>query len=216
MDADIDALPNELLGLIFSFVACIDLAWGVAPACHRWRERVGDIRATGRTLCMHVNPWKSDSARPSGHSLDESLALCAAAAGHTTCMRRLSEQNHVFSTETATMAARHGHLDALDFAHRHGARLSAWCLSDAAAGGHLDCIAYLHGHGCPSDERPCSNAAAGGHIGCLAYLHEHGCLWDGDTITDATENGHIDCLRYAIEKGVSMGHRPPVLGHLQR
>ncbi|GFH52444.1 ankyrin repeat domain-containing protein [Chaetoceros tenuissimus] len=74
---------------------------------------------------------------------------------------------------------------------------------EAAVGhGHLNVFVYLMKKiNCRYSSTFCKLAAREGHLDCLRYLHENGCEWDSHSCRTAAGNGHLHCLRYLHENG---------------
>ena len=82
----------------------------------------------------------------------------------------------------------------------HGCQSSTICTL-AAEHGHLDCLRYAHDNGCGWDSLTCSEAARHGHLDCLQYAHANGCLWNEWTVAAADCRHHVDCLFWAVDNG---------------
>ena len=102
---------------------------------------------------------------------------------------------------TPMVAAEHGRLDCLRYAHENGCPWDEFTSANAALNGHLSCLAYAHERGCPWDACTPMHAAMFGNLSCLAYAHERGCPWDERTPAWAANGGHLECLQYAYERG---------------
>jgi hypothetical protein len=59
-----------------------------------------------------------------------------------------------FNERTCTLAAYHGHLDCMQYAHEHGAYWDGVTFRMAENGRHKDCLAYLIVNGCPTTPAP--------------------------------------------------------------
>ncbi|XP_050433532.1 uncharacterized protein LOC126847778 [Adelges cooleyi] len=122
--------------------------------------------------------------------------------------------------ETCEIAAAHGHMKCLKYAHENGAIWNNLTYINAAKAGRLDCMKYAFENGCtwgpwryiytaagPVDhmcriqpeQTVCAVAAEYGHLDCLKFAFENGCAWDAFTTNAAAKAGHLDCLRYAHE-----------------
>jgi len=102
----------------------------------------------------------------------------AARGGQVKCMRYLREEVGIrqWSPLTMAVAARHGHLEAVQYAfEQEEAWISTVACEWAAERGHLNCLKYLHEVGAPWNDRTLKKALAGGHMECYNYAKEHGC-----------------------------------------
>ena len=78
-----------------------------------------------------------------------------------------------------TIAAVHGNLECLEYAHRHGVVLQPMTIKAAARHPKgLECLKYAHQQGLPLTHFLSLNAAFNGNLEMLQYLHTHGCPWD--------------------------------------
>jgi hypothetical protein len=100
-------------------------------------------------------------------------------------------------------AARHGCLEALQWARVNGAlellsTSSAHTCAMAASGGQIDVLKWLLDVGCRMDENTCSAAAIGGHLDLLRYARARGCPWDSSTCLAAAVGNHLAVLRWVV------------------
>ena len=100
----------------------------------------------------------------------ENLGTAAAASGNLRLLIWLHEMGRKFTYRTCAVAAEHGHIECLRFAHRHG---SANALSDTEA---------------------VAQAAEKGQLHCLVYLLDNGARWSWLAFTQAAAGGNIKCL----------------------
>ncbi|AJF97149.1 ankyrin repeat protein [Pandoravirus inopinatum] len=177
-----EGLPNEILGLVFSWVPCLDVRRTLALVSRQWASVAGDTRATGRRSC--VGP----------KSRRRTLCHQATAAGHVDCLAYARSRGRSWGVNVCAAAAAGGHLTCLEYAHTNGCPWDEHTPKAAAAGGHLDCLEYAHHNGCPWDGRTCDEAAKGGHVACLAYATSMGCVCGRDTWMAAAAGGSTECL----------------------
>ncbi|RHY30928.1 hypothetical protein DYB32_003914 [Aphanomyces invadans] len=118
-------------------------------------------------------------------------------------------------------AAKHGHLNVLQFLHAH--RCTGWtadCMDSAAAHGHLNIVKFLHynrSEGCTTFAM--NQAAENGHLDVVRFLHENrteGCT--SFAMNQAAKNGHLSvvkflhthrtegCTTYAMTSAAFSGH----------
>lgn len=111
------------------------------------------------------------------------------------------------------MAAKHGDLAVLQWAHRSGFPWTEKTCCRAAERGKLDQLLYAREHGCP--ERcfrwVAEYAAKNGHLPILEHAHQRGwkeVQWNEQTCASAAEGGHMDCLLYLRQTvGCPWNHR---------
>lgn len=99
------------------------------------------------------------------------------------------------------VAALHGSVECLRYAHEHGCPWDSCVPWAAATCGSLACLSYVHRCGCPWDSRVTWAAAQCGSVECPSYAHEHGCEWDGLACEAAIKGDRLRCLRYANAHG---------------
>lgn len=186
-----DALPDEIIALVFRALPCVVVRGRASAVCWRWRRIALDETAVGRRLCAKKCAWRRREA------------LCADAAqnGHLDCLVYAHRSGRIWDDDVTHAAALGGSLECLRYARDNGCPWDATTTVAAASGGHLDCLRYLHENGCRWDERTCSAAAADGHLDCLDYAHANGCRWGLATGNSAALGGHLACMAFAAEHG---------------
>lgn len=92
------------------------------------------------------------------------------------------------------LAARGGHLSALQWLRQNGCPWDQRACHEAAGGGHQAVLQFLRRNDCPWDESTCSSAARGGHLGILRWLRESGCPWDVNTSSEGKVCGRLVSL----------------------
>ncbi|KAF0720433.1 Aste57867_310 [Aphanomyces stellatus] len=126
------------------------------------------------------------------------LMEMAAIAGHTACVRFLSETTRRRCTRHAMYhAVRQGNVDLVTFLLATQDELGRAALDLAAQSGHLDLVEYLHAYGVPCTTRAIDAAAANGHLAIVQFLHFHrqeGCTTDA--MDAAAANGHIKVVQF--------------------
>lgn len=226
-----DALPDELLAYILSFLPCA-LGRGVcARVCSRWRQVASDDRAIGRTHCHRSKDLPRDWQQPvvTYYRMYRQVSACdrAAAAGHVDCLVYARNRQHVWDTTTCALAARYGHVDVLRFLSENGCpqtdQVSTY-LNDlykdavatsnhelvmmAVASGNIDCVEYLSkSRAIPLSSALFKVAAESGHVHTMRYGVEQGLATRlaYDACEAAARGGHIQCLVYAREIGCPWG-----------
>jgi hypothetical protein len=98
------------------------------------------------------------------------------------------------------LAARHGHLAALQLAHMRGAAWHCTCES-AARGGHLEVLQWARKAGAAWNCNTCAEAARGGHLHVLQWARANGAPWNEDTCLFAAAENHLDVLQWARANG---------------
>ncbi|RHY65663.1 hypothetical protein DYB38_003020 [Aphanomyces astaci] len=134
----------------------------------------------------------------------EYAIFCATVSGQLHILEWLFSNYTIPPPPTISMyalngAAKHGHLNALQFLHAQGCTgWSADCMDSAAAHGHLSIVKFLHTHrteGCTTFAM--NQAAENGHLDVVRFLHEHrteGCT--SFAMNQAAKNGHLSIVKY--------------------
>ena len=128
-------------------------------------------------------------------------------------------------TTAGILAARHGHLEVVQFLHRVGcdfdkANNDGWTAGILAAQNcHLEVVKFLHRAGCDLDKANNHGTTAGilvaknGHLEVVQFLHRAGCDLDkannaGDTAGSlAAWNGHLEVVKFFHTAGCDLGVR---------
>lgn len=97
--------------------------------------------------------------------------------------------------------ARHGHLDLLQLARKHGCAWGAATCSAAAGAGHLELLQWCKYNGCPWDDRALTEAARGGHTEVLEWARMFGCEVSMGAPAAAAGAGNLNLLKYLIQDG---------------
>ena len=101
-------------------------------------------------------------------------------------------------SNTIMAAARHGHLEVIQYLYKNGCRWDPESCPETTANvarhGHLEVMKYLHANGCPWHPNATGGAAQYGHLDVLKYLHENGCPWSHSATLLASINGHLDVI----------------------
>lgn len=91
----------------------------------------------------------------------------------------VEEGGYSLTDHVCTLAAKKGHMEALQYAHEHGATWNKLTSSAAAMNGDVTMLQYLYEHGCPIPNNVLLQAAP--HIDCVEYILNHiGCTWHPD------------------------------------
>ncbi|AVK74986.1 F-box domain containing protein [Pandoravirus quercus] len=167
-----DHLPNEILGLVFGWLQCVDRRVRAAVVCRTWRLVALDDGAVGRRSCARKRP-------PCFRSPAFYAAKSAAKVGHGDCMRRIFAAHPMICDpldEIPKAAARPDCVDhfvcalkqcraddqcAIAEAASYGAsrvlahtladswidpRHALWAMRKAIANGHVECVRVLAPH----------------------------------------------------------------------
>jgi hypothetical protein len=213
------------------------LVWARQAAGCAWDERTCARAASGGHLT--VLQWATRHGAPEGHvdtlsdaragrggglqllaiegawdhsggGGGESLALCAARAGHTHILEwclatgRLAHADQSLCT-AAAVAGRHAVLQWALVEHRFERASAHELARHAARNGRVRVLSWLR------DELPdepwrgaavCASAAAGGEIDALRWLRDvAACAWDEDTCAHAARGGRLRALQFARARG---------------
>lgn len=98
-----------------------------------------------------------------------------------------------------SLAAWHGHLHVLQWAHAEGCEMDASVCSSAADGGHLELLRWACAQGCVPDSRACFFAAEMGHLAVLQWLRHQGCPWDRAKCLRACRHYNAEGIKAWIE-----------------
>jgi hypothetical protein len=134
---------------------------------------------------------------------NKQTAEYAARFGHLDLLKHLRKEKWKIGPETVKEAARGGQVKCMRYL-RDEVGIREWdhyTIAVAARMGHLEAIQYAFEHGAPITRVACEWAAERGHLNCLKFLHEQGCPWDFQTLKKARARGHMECYNYAKEHG---------------
>ena len=106
------------------------------------------------------------------------------------------------------LAAEHGHLEILKYAHAHQCPYDGFSMILSAVRcktQNVEILKYVHEEmECEFDIDPeyaAEQAAAEGNIEALIYMREKRCDWNADACRAAAEHDHLDCLKWLHENG---------------
>ncbi len=135
--------------------------------------------------------------------------VCETAAkhGHLEVLQWARNNRCSWNEWICEIAARHGHLEVLQWARNNGCPWDEWTCARAAFGGHLEILKWARSQGCPWNEDTCSQAAAGGRLEVLQWARSQGCPWDSKTCSQAASRGHLEILKWAITNGCRWNYR---------
>lgn len=107
-----------------------------------------------------------------------------------------SVSNDIEMKELATIAAREGSMQCLEYAHLFHFHFDEYTFQEAVQGNHQSCVLFLHKIGCPCKLDVCSVAVRNGHLTILSFLLTHGYSFDRVHICEiACAYGQLDCLK---------------------
>nr|UDO47985.1 ankyrin repeat protein [Pandoravirus massiliensis] len=168
---DINTLPDELLGLVFSFLPCVRRRVA-SCVCTRWHVVAMDHRTAAGPLC-----WQSPSHR--WESTFEHITRtfnCAAAEGHVVCLshmfHRYGRYHEDYSISKAMCAAaRRGQVASIAYlAQRH--TINDYVLHAASRAGSAISVRYLcETAGIAPRWSHLALAIASGAVDAVDYLH---------------------------------------------
>nr|UDO47984.1 ankyrin repeat protein [Pandoravirus massiliensis] len=157
---DIGALPNELLGLVFSFLPCVRRRVA-AMVSARWRAVAMSRKTAAGPLCCYRS-WYSSIAR---------VIKDAASEGHVVCLSYLLSRHgrydriYEYKRKAACAAARSGRLGCLAYLAAQSGGIDNRALNAACKRGNTDSIRYL-----------CETAGVTPHWGHFLLAITSGCL----------------------------------------
>lgn len=134
--------------------------------------------------------------------LKRDICIIAAFHGQLECLQYAHQQGVPLSQRVLKAAARHPNgLECLKYAHQHGLRLTHPLCVTAVANQNIDMLQYLHENGCVSDSRAYLGALKCTTFECLKYLHENGCPWNSKVCRMAAMHGAGDMVLYLLRNG---------------
>jgi len=132
----------------------------------------------------------------------------AASLGHKSMIQIVCQPRLHFSINAMNEACRNGHIETVEFLHRHRKEgCSFRALDWAAKSGHLEVIEWLHQsrlEGCST--HALDGAAGNGHLLVVEWLVRH--RQEGGTrfaLTAAARNGHLEVMKWLDRQGVAGG-----------
>lgn len=157
--------------------------------------------------------------------LNRNLAAEAARYGNSKTLEYLIKTQYQDLDIVCEIAARHGQLDCLKYAHKNGVELGdSW--HEAMTGGHLDCLKYIIENDGRTKIEPFECTITDKQFECLKYaieagydykrlnlsivsnnlqhtkyLRELGIEWDDYYPTDTIKANNLECFDYAISNG---------------
>jgi hypothetical protein len=141
----------------------------------RWRQYRAPAHFAARNGLLDMLAWALDS--------------------HRDAVTRMSPGSICY------LAARGGHLAALQLARDRKVEWGAMTLHEAARHGRLALMQWARANGCPWSASTTAAAASRGHLDVLRWLRENGCPWDFSAYIGATMCGHHDVLRWLCDAG---------------
>ncbi|AJF97612.1 ankyrin repeat protein [Pandoravirus inopinatum] len=165
---DIDTLPNELLGLIFSFLPCVRRRVA-AMVSVRWSAvAMPRNTAAGPLCCCPVRYYSTTIC----------VIKAAASEGHVVCLSYMLSRHGRYDgvyghkRKAARAAARRGRLACLDYMAAQRGGIDASALDAAAKAGNADAIRYLcERAGQVAHWGHLSRAIASGSVDAVDYLY---------------------------------------------
>lgn len=193
-----DDLPNEILGLVFWWLDCIDRRVRAGAVCRLWRDVARDDGAVGRHICLPKR------RRSKEHAVLRA-AQSAAKAIHGGCLRRLFEAHPDIDDDhmgdIVAAAARADDVAQFVYVHERTRYFPEHSIVEAAAAGAARVLAHMLndiGAYRPSFlSRAFDSAVSCGRHQCVALLSPHctGASWRPVAIAAGRgTTAMIDCL----------------------
>nr|UMO80040.1 F-box domain containing protein [Pandoravirus aubagnensis] len=136
-----DELANEILGLVFSWLDCVDRRVRAGAVCHSWRSVARDDGAVGRSTCL-----------PKNLRYGEGAPLCAARSAaeaiHGDCLRRAFETHPVIDDlvgEIVNAAARSDNVAHFAYVYERARHHHEYAMVQAAEAGAARVLAHMLG-----------------------------------------------------------------------
>lgn len=156
-------------------------------------------------LTQNLADWRWDRSR---------CRTCdfAAAGGHIRVLKLLREYALPWCSDTATMCAKHGHLECLEWLQEQTCPLDyGWCFREAAINGHVHIVRWLMARWQPEDgdeyfDEDLLEGVAGNGDEAMAVLElakELGTRFDdkADLVSIAAQFGELRCAKWLVEQG---------------
>ena len=122
------------------------------------------------------------------------IGTYAARHGHLDIIQWLFDQNiYLNLSETA---AQYGHLHILQWMVQNNYRMSPTTCEYAAMGGQLHILQWLRQIGTAWDSYTCYAAVANGHLHVFEWAYKNDCPLDEIICNRVAENGNLDLLKY--------------------
>src|SRR5579872_4304535 len=217
----LDILPNDILNIIFGFLAQTDEHSSyvmLSLTDRRFHQLINTLTKTTyvcpneiayhgyldilkRTkICRGI--WNFNE------KLDKNINCVwywAAKGGHLDILEWAWENAYSFSPLVCAGAAEGGHLDVLMWARLHDCPWNSKTYAGAARNAHINVLEWVKLHGCPCDPNVCAQAARNGHLDVLKWARSNGCPWNSRTCEKAAKYGHIHVLKWARSNGCPYG-----------
>lgn len=205
--AFIDALPDELLVLVFRMLPCVVRTGRCGLVCKRWHRVALDDKSVGVEVCAGQQ-GTSPSHNWGRHHM---WAGAAANRGHLLCLQHACAGSPMYNvTSLAAAAAGNGHVNVLRWiwsgerAGLVGEVAASEVMVAAIKGNRIDAVDFLVSHGVVIPSDACAVAARRGHMDMMCYARDKNCAWDARVCREAALGGHLECLTYAHVSGLSL------------
>ena len=194
-------LTEELLWLVIRHLPSDDV-FCVALTCCSCRNAARQAypagtttTATALTLSVQRMHWGVSVKCPLLTRTRSSLCEVAARHGSVEILRWAHQAGYTFDSTTCAAASHGGHEDACAWLRCHGCTWDASSTTAAAAAGRVAMLRWLRDEGCPFTAAACTAAAGGGHCDALELLHQEGCPCNASACAAAAAGGHLAALR---------------------
>jgi len=140
----------------------------------------------------------SKKMRLGRRTTDAALMRAAAKGGHLVIIKRLLrgvDGAHDMA-RVCDAAAKHGHLQLLQWLHAHRFPCGSSVCTSAASGGHLNVLQWARSKGCKLNRWTFIEAATGGHLDVLLWLKEEGFKCNPTAAPYAATRGHMHVLQW--------------------
>lgn len=156
-----DALPNELLEMIFRHLEAIDFGATRKATC----------------VCKRWCAMAKQTFRLFGQPLPSKGFACTTFAemGYLSGLKWARANECQWSLFTCAGAARFGHLGMLQWLRSNGCRWNEWTCAAAASGGHLGVLQWARTNKCPWDAYAYLGAAENGRLEVMEWLLANDC-----------------------------------------
>lgn len=169
----------------------------------KWLQDRGANLGTGhmRLAAMHGQSDILLYLRELGIAWERDTASCAARAGHLETLKFLILNDCPLGGQISLNAVRSGEMDLVAYV---ATLITAWhpdCCITAVSQRRLDILRYIRDRGAPRGQLMCDTALFVHDLPILRYLCESGCPFTTDICYHAVRYDSLDALRYLHEFG---------------
>lgn len=221
-----DLLSNDCVDHLVAFVKPED-RFALSRTCRRFAERLvavfGRSRVSEITFVVSVKrlQWGMASA---GYRLTAQTSMFAAARGCVDVLDALHTLRCTFDANACRVAASFNRLEAMQWIWQNKTADPRSCAIAAARHGHIEALEWI-GRNAPypcvfNKVVFAAAASCANNLAVLEWLHDGRCPWNSTAVTSAITFGRLDALIWLLQKDAPRYHkfdmmsRAISLGHL--